>query len=62
MINPAGAISCSQCGRPLDLESAIKLEENEKSKYDKLSKDFEEFKDEVKSYIKEIREKENNNS
>jgi len=36
--------------------------ENEKIKHDELTKDFEQFKEEVKSYIKEIREKESNNS
>ena len=36
--------------------------EKEKQRYAELSKDFEEFKEEVKSYIKEIGKKENNNS
>jgi len=36
--------------------------EKEKTKYSNLAKDFEEFKEEVKSYIKEMRKKEINNS
>jgi len=36
--------------------------ENEKIKHDELANDFEEFKEEMKSFIKEIREKENSNS
>jgi len=36
--------------------------EKEKMKYNNLTKDFEEFKEEVKSYIKEMRKKEINNS
>ena len=36
--------------------------EKEKIKHSELAKDFEEFKEEVKSYIKEIGKKENNNS
>ena len=35
---------------------------NDKTKYSNLAKDFEEFKEEVKSYIKEMRKKEINNS
>ena len=36
--------------------------EKEKMKHDELANDFEEFKEEMKSFIKEIREKENSNS
>ena len=36
--------------------------EKEKIKHDELANDFEEFKEEMKSFIKEIREKENSNS
>ncbi|MFQ5476398.1 MAG: tyrosine-type recombinase/integrase [Nitrosopumilus sp.] len=50
---------CSKCGKPLDLETALTKEEEQKTKYSNLEKDFEEFKEEMKSIIKEIREKEN---
>ncbi len=57
--NSPDSTICSKCGKPLDLETALVKEEQEKTKYNNLAKDFEEFKEEIKSIIKEIREKEN---
>ena len=57
--NSPDSTMCSKCGKPLDLETALVKEEQEKTKYNNLEKNFEEFKEEMKSIIKEIREKEN---
>jgi hypothetical protein len=43
MMNPVGASLCSQCGRPIDLESAIKLEENEKKEREKTQSKLEQL-------------------
>jgi len=60
---------CSKCGKPLDIETALEIEQKEKeekektkAKVEELERKFGQFKNEMKSYIKEIGKKENNRS
>ena len=63
MMNPVGSVQCSQCGRPLDLESAIKLEENEKQEKEKTQAKLDELEQKMEKFqiiYQEILERRNN--
>ena len=44
MINPVGSLMCSQCGKPLDLKTAIEVEERDKKEKDELKQMLQEIK------------------
>jgi len=54
MINPVGAISCSQCGRPLNLKVALQLEEEEKIEKEKTQARLDEVEKTQKKILEDL--------